>query len=885
MFRRSVRAGRLITALYARIVRVAVPTLDADAAHEAADVFAQVRQHAWRRSFAAWLLVWGREAAALLTTARVERQPQATAIDALPESKPLPLARLVAELRLAARQLARTPVSTLVAAGSIAVALAGVISIFALGNSLLWRPLPGVTAPERLVRVLADRDPGVWSYPHFELVTGHRRTLQGAAAYADSPVVVAAGEAAPRSMLGVSASANIFDVLGVSPLVGRVFTKADGDDVAVVGHGFWTRELHGRHDVIGSTIMVSSRPATVVGVLPPGLTAISAPVEAAVWLPIAADVQAQAGLQSLAVIARLSDGATVRQAQAELEAAGAALVADGSLPRDPGGNTRTVSVLSEVAARIPRGDRGAVMAGLGGVLLLAGLVLAVACANVGNMTLARVAARRTEIAVRMAIGAGRGHILGLIVAESLVLATLSGAMAVFLTLAVVRYLDVASATLGIPPGIQLAVDWRVLTFASLTALATTLVCGLVPAAQAARTNVQANLQSGQPAAAGGPGRARRALLAAQVAGSATFAVLAVLFMRSVTGVHEVELGFDPDPVAVVTVDAERQRDAAARLARLRERLTPQLASDPGVDAFAFASAVPMSGFRMRATLDAIEGTGRLEGGPTYAMTMRVSPGYFRVVGMPLLAGRDFTDRDAATAPQVAIVNQAFADRYWPGGSALGKRIGASEIVGVVANAQLESLSQPPAPHLFQPIDQGDYWRVVVHARTSGDPVALAQRVQRSVTAIDGTLVAAPDTMRAAMVNAYLLPQVMLWAFTAAGVLSTTLATVGLYGVMSYLVGLRRREFGVRTALGASPSAITRMVLREGVGLLGVGLAAGVGLAVGVAWLLRAQLVGVAPLDPVAIGTSVALLVVAALLASVVPAWQAGHLDPIQALRP
>ena len=542
-----------------------------------------------------------------------------------------------------------------------------------------------------------------------------------------------------------------------------------------------------------------------------------------------------------------------------------------------------VTVLHEVEARIPRGERGVVIAGFGGVLLLAGLVLAVACANVGNLTLARVSARRAEMAVRLAMGAGRRHIIGLVVTESVLLAAIAGVLAVVLASSAFGWLEVRATVLGLPPGIQVGIDARVAAFAALATLTTTLVFGLVPAWQVTRANVQASLQSTAPTSAGGRNRLRRVFLTAQVAGSVTFAMLAILFTRSVSAIHDVDLGYAPDAVAVVSMDGGPD-DGAARMTRLRQRLDASLAAEPGIVGYAFATSVPMSGYRMRVNLDSIEGVHAADTERFPVMATRVSPGYFSVVGMPLVAGRDFAPADGDGAPPVAIVNQAFVDRYWPNQSALGRRLGDSTVIGVVANARLESLAGAPSPHLFQPLSQNEHWRNVLHARTAGDAVALAQRLQRAISSLDPTVLTEARTMRQAMSNADLLPRVMQWAFSAAGLLATALAATGLYGVMSYLVGLRRREFGIRAALGASPTAIVSQVMIEGVGLLLAGLAIGVVLAVATATILQAQLVGVAPIDPVAMLAALALLSVAALLASVVPAHQAARVDPVRARR-
>jgi predicted permease len=875
------------TPLHARLLQLAIPGLEPADAWDAAHVFEEVRQRARQRSL--WMLAaaWLGELRGLAMTAIRERRdndnqsgPWGASNTGSPKGPRrrfdarTAVARLVTDLWHGARVLARAPVFTLVAAGSVALALTGAVCVFAMANTVLWRPLPVATDPDQLVRVFFGDDYGVWSLPDTKTIAQDAGALETAAAFSSSPIVLALPDQSPRRVFGVATVPAMLDVLGITTTRGRFFTESD-DDAVVIGHGFWMREFGGSPSALGTRLNIEGRTLTIVGVMPQGLSAIDAPLEPAVWYPIERQMQNQPGTRAFGLVARLSAGSTVEQAQSELSAISAGMAEESSYFRRRDGSAHPIHVLREVDARVPPDDRTSIIAGLGGVLLLIGLVLAVACTNVGNMALARVAARRTEIAVRMSVGATRGHILSLVLAESIVLALLAGALSVVCSAAAFRWLAVTQLAADVPQGLRIAMDGRVLAFTALAALSTTLVFGLVPGLHALRSDVRADLQSGAVTTTGRRSRTRRVFIVAQMAGSAAFAILSLLFVRSVIAAHNVDLGFNPDAVAVVSIDMGSGRSATDVIRVLDERLR----AEPGVADIAYALNVPLSGYRMAEGVDRVGGRQSEE--PLVFAANRVSPGYFSVVGLPLTAGREFL---AADGQEAVVINETLARRYWPNESAVGSTVGDATVIGIVRDAQLETVGGPVRPMLWRPFGDEPFSRVVVHARTAGDPTAMAAQLERLVASIDSSSVVEGRAMREAMTNLEQTPRLLSWSFGAAGILSTILATLGVYGMMSYTVGMRRREFGVRLALGATRDGIISHVVGEGLRTVAIGFGVGVLIAAAVATVLQSQLVGVSPFDPVSVLTCGAALGLAAVTASLIPAWRASRVDPVTVLR-
>ncbi len=757
--------------------------------------------------------------------------------------------------------------------------------MFGVANTMLWQPPPHVADPDSLVR-LTHPDGGVWSYPDFEDVRTLTPALAGAAAFSGDTAVLAPPGGVQRRTVAAQVSTGYFDVLGVPMARGRGFARSDldTDDVAIIGAGFWRRAYGSREDVVGQRVEVNGRPLLIVGVAPPGLRLLDAPVEPDVWYLVPREQRENRGWGSLQVVGRLAPAATLAELGVELGSTADRLLAErpagqGEIRRE----ARPILAYPERDARLPIEDRGLILAGMGGVFLVIFTILGLAASNVASMMLTRASERRPEFAMRLALGATRGHLVAAVITESLLVAGLAGGLGV---LAVAWLFDVLASGLilsAVPAPMIFTLDARVAAFAVAVSLVTGLGFGLGPALDASKPDVLPALKGVRPSARLRRFGARSLIVTAQVAVSLALVVTSILFLRSHLSARQADLGFDPNGVAVVPIDLTQRQYGAEAAAAFFLQAFDRLARVPGVESVAFARTLPLSGTNMLIAQMDIDGNADTEGTRTAAYNI-VGPGYFAIVRMPLLAGREFSEADREGAPTVAIVNEAFAARYWPGESALGKRVEKREVVGVVRNAAYRSLGEPPQPHLWAPVAQSKERLLLAVARVAGDETVAGREMARIVSDLEPALLTEPTTMREMTSSATLAQQMLSMALGGAGLAALALAMMGVYGVMAYVVSLRTREMGIRVALGASPAALAGMVVRQGLGLVAVGLAAGLAIAAGVALAARAALVGVSPLDPVSLSAGAGLLALAAVAASYLPARRAARVDPIVSLR-
>ena len=755
---------------------------------------------------------------------------------------------------------------------------------------------------ERLASVYC-REEGLVShvpmaYPDYRDLRAAQRSFSELTAYALRPLALESA-ASEQVVLGEVVDPNYFAVLRVRPALGRSFATGGSDApaeaaVAVLSHGAWQRRFGGDPGVIGGTVRVNGRPFTVIGVAPPSFRGLLSGVAPELWVPTGAfalfgpaedplgearDRLENRGSRWVNVVGRLAPGVSVEAARREAEAVSRRLA--GEYPDT--NRERVFDVLPTASVRVlPGVDR--VMAAAMGVLLgIAGLVLLIACANGAGMMLARIAARRRELAVRLALGAPRWRVLRLLAAEGLALAMLGAAVGLGVGAASNAALGSLRLPLDVSPDLGLSLDGRVVGWTLALTLLATLGVAWLPALRATRPAYASALRN--RSGLGTLGRAGRLLVVAQVALSVTLLAGASLLLRSLANAHEVDPGFEVEGVAVLQTDPGLRGASPERAAAMYARLQEEAAALPGVESIAYASHLPLS-FELRTTEVAADAAASAEEPWPEVDAARVGPGYFALLRMPLLRGRDFTAADRGEAGPVAIVNQTFVARFLGDRPALGHllRVGRGEpetvrIVGVVADGKYRTLGEDPRPFLYQPLAQSGEtsWTLLARAR---DPAATLERLRGALREIDEEVpVRALRTLEDATSAALLLPRAGATLFGLTGLLGLTLAAAGVYGLVAQLAAQRLPEFGVRLALGASRGELFRLVVWEGTKLALVGAAAGVGLALLAAPALRGVLLGVSPLDPLTFGTVPALLLLVVVLASALPARRAARTDP------
>ncbi|MBX3277721.1 MAG: ABC transporter permease [Acidobacteria bacterium] len=812
------------------------------------------------------------------------------------------------DLRFGARTLLKQPGFTLIAVLTLALGIGANTAIFTVVNALLLRPLP-YRQPEQLVKVFRTPPdptkgmlPSIWSYPRFEMLRRQNRSFTQVAGFNQSPYNLT-GTDAPEQLWMEMASDGYFPLLGVNTIVGRTFTAEDAGEVALLGYGLWQRRYGGDPQVVGRTIELDKLAFTIVGVLPPGFRGQSGTAD--VWLPMMAAPRFVRTILTdpddhwFQVIARLKDGVALAQAQAEMQQVSAEIEQKYPSPPDTVPGNAKVPVLEPFqSAKVDPALKTSFL------LLLAavGLALLIACANVANLLLARAAARRREFALRAALGASRLRLLRQLITESLLLSMVGGAFGVLLArwgvplLMSIRPRDNTQFWTSYSHTFDfftVNLDWRVLGFNFALALLTGLLFGLLPALQSSFININEALKEG----AGGSGAGfhgprklsvRNVLVGGEIALSLALLVGAGLMINSLLRLQSVNLGFAPENLLTMTVYS---RDAKPEF---YEQALERVQALPGVEAASFSRNTPLLGRYARAVID-IEG--RADINRAGVGFHSVSPDYFKTLGIALLRGRVFTAQDRVGAPRVALLNQAAAEKFFPGEDPIGKRIRPYvtpkyqtaepyiEIVGVVADVPYGRLEEGAAPDLYvsalQPTDQ----MRMLTVRSGIDTAALTAAVQREVLRLDRNIpLTAIQTMKervADVTSRTRFIAVLLGAFAG---LALVLAGIGVYGVMAYSVSARTREIGIRLALGAQPSDVRNLVIGQGMRLALVGIAAGLLTAFAVTRLLRTVLFGVSATDPPTFAGIALLLICVALTACWIPARRATKVDPIIALR-
>jgi putative ABC transport system permease protein len=806
-------------------------------------------------------------------------------------------------LPLVLRRLLRTPGFTLVVLLTLALGIGANTAVFSAVNAVLLRPLP-YREGERLVVVdhhypsLNGLLAGVGAPTLVDVQTRLPAFAAAAVRTAWGPNLTGVGE--PERLSGARVSGQYFATLGVAPRLGRAL-RADEDApgrerVVVLSDGFWLRRFGGDPSVVGRTLTLDGEPHEVVGVMPPGFRDVQ-DRSAELWRPLAlrpeAFQDAQRTDEYLFLVARLRDGVTLDAARAALRTLAAQL--KGAHP------TAYPPDWSLAATALRDKGTGGIRPALLVLLAAVGCILLIACANIAGLLLARAASRSRELALRTALGAGRGQLLRLYLAESLVLAAGGGGLGVVVGAVGVRLLS-ATAGAGALAG-EVRLDASVLAFASLVTLATAIVFGVVPVFHRSTVGLRDALAEGARGSAGDRrGQAvRRVLVVSEVAIALVLLAGAGLLLKSFARVQGVDPGYQPRGVLTATLALPAGKyDSPARQRAFLDALLARVRAIPGVTAAGAGSGVPFGPGGGTRTFS-VEGFQPPEGQPAPWGDYRlVSPGYFETLRVPLRQGRTFTEQDGPDALRVAVVDEELARRYWPGADPIGKRIAYGtvldsatgqrtpawvEVVGVVAHLKSEGLDADPRVQVYRPIRQlpVDFPQLVV--RTTGDPERLLPAVRAAVRDVDPAQpvsdVATLDQLLDRSVGTRRLAVALLGTFAA---LALLLASIGLYGLMAHAVVERTREFGVRMALGAGRGQVLALVLRQGMRLALAGTALGLVGAFALTRLLTSQLFAVEATDPVTFAGSVALLLGVALAALLVPALRATGVEPLRALR-
>jgi putative ABC transport system permease protein len=796
------------------------------------------------------------------------------------------------DLRFALRTLRARPAFTLIAVLTLALGIGATTAIFSVVNAVLLRPLPW-PQPDRVVLVWGTRGPvrqnGVVYLDYLDW-QNQSRSFDALAVMRGQSVNLTGGDQ-PERVIGSFVTANLFGILGATPAQGRFFTEDETRagiraPLAVITDDFWHTRFGGRPDMIGHTLVLNGVPFTVVGITRPGVTAPLGTPD--VWMPIgyypnSGDLELR-GRPGVLIVGKLKAEVSVERAQADLDA-----ISQRIAQTYPTTNAGVGANVQPMVEQIVGPVRTPMLIVLGAV----GIVLLIACANVANLQLARAAARRRELSVRTALGAGRLRLVRQLLTESVVLSAAGGALGILLARWGVSALA-AEVSGTIPVNGTIALDGFVLLFATAITLGAGLLFGSAPAWQYSRAGVQEALtvRVGAGAARGSLVSMRGVLVAAQIALSVVLLVGAGLLTRSLAALSRVDPGFDPAHALTLQFRLPVAKyKTEPQIADMFTRTLEEMRRVPGVQGAALVRAAPLNGNgESYPYFLADKPVADPQSAPTAQLNV-ISPEYFETLRIRRLAGRDFTMDDRAGATPVAIISEQLARHAWPNETALGKRlrIGSDSIwatvVGVVATVKHFRLSEDPLDQAYVPYLQRPLIFTEAVVRTSGDPAALAQAIRGAVWRVDRDQpVWRVRTMNRVLADARGGPKLTEWLMSGFAALALVLAAIGVYGVMSYAVTRRTQEVGIRMALGARRHQVLVMVLREGMRTTAVALLIGLGAAALATRLLASQLFGVSVMDPLTFTIAPVLLGCVALAACYLPARRASRVDPIVALR-
>ncbi|MGA2737931.1 MAG: ABC transporter permease [Bryobacteraceae bacterium] len=819
---------------------------------------------------------------------------------------------LLRDLRYGWRGMRKAPIFTAFAVLTLGLGIGANTTVFTIVNTLLLHPLPAAD-PSRLAALYdtgaktakpAARLP--LAYANFADYAEHQASFSALAAFTPPlvmTVMTPRTDARPDRVFGEFVTQRYFETLGITPAIGRFFTLAEDSQpgsapVAVLSYNAWKARFGGNPSAIGRILELNNAAFTVVGVAPPGFLGVSAVFGPDVWLPATMCERAfpaefrnalsDRGKPLFHAVGRLTSGATLPRAQADLDTIAAALEREFPATNEAHG-IAVRPITDELYSN--GGGAGGFVFGTAVLLVIVALILAIASANVANLLLARAAARCREIAVRLAIGAGRGRLIRQLLTESVLLSLLG-----FLVGVGIGYAGCRFVWSFVPPEVagnmtSPRLDSAVILASLAISLATAFLFGLAPAWGASKTDVLTGLKEG-----GAAGQSRRTvsfanlLLVGQVAFSLVCLVTATLFFRSIQRAYSIDPGFPSNRLALLMMNPAQAGYGDARVKEFYRAARQRVANLPGIAAASWASGLPFWNTPSRSvSIEGQEPRRNSNGIPSVVLT--VDSDYLSAVGIALAEGRSFGDSDDDASLPVAMINQALAHARWPGGGALGHRLRLAgeptprQVVGIVMNANYTTLGEAPQPCVYLPLRQNFLGGMVLYVRSHGDPAAVLPAVQRQIREVDPNIQISDVRTGAKLIEQILFgPRVGVALLGVFGALALLLASVGLYGVMAYSVTRRRKEIGLRMALGASRAAVLRVILRDGMALVCYGIAVGLCVCLLLGRVLSRLLFGLSAADPVSLASASLVLALVALLACYLPARSATQIDPMVALR-
>jgi predicted permease len=813
------------------------------------------------------------------------------------------------DIRFGARMLFKSRAFTVVAILSLALGIGANTTIFTMVNAVLLQPLPVAEQSELMSVYGTDEknrgnqlDYAPISYLNYVDYRDQNDVFSGLLIFGGATMSLS-GTGEPEQVNGLIVSGNYFDVLGVKAKQGRTFLPEEDSTpgthpVIVVSHSLWQRRFGGDPSLVGKTVTLNSQGFTVVGIAPESFRGTFAIGGADFWVPMAMHDQVLTGIfrkwfterRALLfnIIGRLKPGVSMAQAQATMQTIGKRL--EQEYPK--ANEQRNVQLVPLSQSAINPNQRELFVRASGVLTTVVGLVLLIACANVANLMLARASARRKEIAIRAALGAGRMRIIRQLLTESLLLSVLGGALGLFLAYWSLDLLWAFRPPFFNQDALSLKLDGRVLGFTMLLSVLTGIIFGLAPALQSTRTDLVTELKERSNPLNQGRRRfnLRNLLVVSQVALSLIALIGAGLFVRSLRNAQQLSPGFETEKMLVMSFDLGAQGYNETRGREFQRQVQARAETIPGVHSAALASSAPLNVGFMRSVF--IEGQEPAPGGRgILTLVNSVSTKYFETMGMPVLKGRDFGDTDQENSVKVVIVNEAMARRFWPNDEAVGKRFKffgdefLTEVVGVVRNSDSVNLGEDPRPLAYLPLSQSYSPSATLQVRTDADPRALLSTVRREIQSLDPNLpLVAVSPISEVLDQVLWAPRMGAALLAIFGLLALMLAAVGIYGVLGYSVTQRTHEIGLRMALGAQRSDVLKMVVGQGMILTLIGVASGLAASFLLARFMASLLYGVAATDPVTfIGVSLVLLAVA-LMAAFIPARRATKVDPMIALR-
>ncbi|HKW33975.1 MAG TPA: ABC transporter permease [Candidatus Acidoferrum sp.] len=816
----------------------------------------------------------------------------------------------IRDVRFALRTLAKNPGFAAIGIVTLALGMAVNSTVFSVVNGFLLRPLP-VPHPEQIT-VLALKQasvPGAYrfSHPTYEDLGGPSDTFSDIFAFQPTLVGITVGHKSDHCLIS-RVSSNYFSSLGVKPLYGRFILPTEGrtagaDPIVVLGYSYWRRRFAGDPKIVGQKVELNDRSFTVAGVAPEEFHGTYSVMDMDGYVPFSAEthddpdnpiqkIWVNREARNLTVMGRLKPGVSMKQAQSSLNVV-AERIAQAHPESEKG---LTVQLFSEKLARPEPDAENPILATSIAFMSLAALVLLVACFNIANVLLVRATVRQRETAIRAALGASQGRLIRQYLVESLLLALLGGGAGLVLASWASGFLSSLSLGTDLPLRFDFRPDARVYLFALAAVLFTGLFVGIMPALRAARSNVSSVLHEGGRGSSSGPRRqfARNTLVVAQVAGSMLLLIVAGLFFRSLEKAEKINLGFNPDHVLDLSLDVEQvgYKEPQARAAY--RDIDKRIGALPGVQSTAEAFIVPMGYVSANDRTWIQEHPYSAGQQPAEVSYNQVTPSYLDTLQMQLIRGRKFSDADSEKAPPVAIIDETMAKKFWPDEDALGKHFGIKgangpfmEVVGIVQDAKIQSPTANPQAFYYVPFEQSYNSLRTIHVRTSVPPESLALQIQSAIhEVVPDVPITQVKTMNEALqgANGFFLFRFGAQLTSTMGLLGLILAVVGIYSVVSYAAAQRTQEIGIRVAMGASPHDILKMVLRQGLTVVGVGLIVGLALAFAGTRVMAGLIIGIKPTDPLTFAVVVGLLTGIALFACWVPARRATRIDPLVALR-